>query len=815
MNRNWTVQVSAAALASALLVHCGSSDNAQTAVGSAGAAGNPSGAGAGGKVSAGGGQGGEGLAGHPSGAGAGGAGRGGAGGPGGAAGHPASGHGGASGASGQGGHAGASGAAGSAPAGHGGAAGGCSNDAACSATVLPPTTPAGCAVAFCDLTTQRCAIGANDADGDGHRAASCTSDDPNVKVLIGDDCNDQDPDVHPGAWDGPADGTKPSECNGVDDDCDGVVDDGQAANGATCVCTPGDTASCASDPAGKPVDYPTPTNALLGSCKLGVQTCGSDGKQGPCIGAIGPSEEVCDDQQTDENCNGFADMLDLSTPPTNTITWSYDGDSDGYAAPGSDVRQQACSQAPPAHCPVSIPACDPKKWVSRSLPQQDCDDTNEAVNPLATEICNGIDDNCDGHIDTDAVNAPSWVFDYDGDQYADVNTLPLRQCAQPTTLPSVCDALTDGAMMWTTYCAGAGFTGEGAAPDCSANGGTAPPPCAATMWTTSPLPRTDCKDNPSEGTALDGNKPALVYPSATDICNGHDYNCNGTASEGCGCPVIGAMAACGSSDTCNAGQKTCLTGGIWSSCDGGDAKQKYAYCPDADNDHYCVLSQCTATELCPAAAPAGSRPKYDCTAASVDDCADTDPAINPGAFEQCDGVDNNCDGTIDENYGVGTDCYAPPNQHGACYRKGSEVCNPAHSAAECNVGAWGDVPTQTATTTALRGSFDVDCDGITTYVATNYRDPTASRAPPTSRCSRRSRRTSAPMASSRAPRRRRPLRPCVNTTTLARARPTPRSGWRPRATPSSSAATAPTRARRSKSALRAFAPSMYRLAAPT
>ena len=39
----------------------------------------------------------------------------------------------------------------------------------------------------------------------------------------------------------------------------------------------------------------------------------------------------------------------------------------------------------------------------------DCDDTNAAVNPGATEICNGIDDNCDGEIDEG--------FDADGDGY--------------------------------------------------------------------------------------------------------------------------------------------------------------------------------------------------------------------------------------------------------------------------------------------------------------------------------------------------------------------------------------------------------------
>jgi hypothetical protein len=44
------------------------------------------------------------------------------------------------------------------------------------------------------------------------------------------------------------------------------------------------------------------------------------------------------------------------------------------------------------------------------------------VNPDADETCNAVDDDCDGQIDeADAVNATTWYFDADGDQFGDAS----------------------------------------------------------------------------------------------------------------------------------------------------------------------------------------------------------------------------------------------------------------------------------------------------------------------------------------------------------------------------------------------------------
>ena len=53
----------------------------------------------------------------------------------------------------------------------------------------------------------------------------------------------------------------------------------------------------------------------------------------------------------------------------------------------------------------------------------DCDDADPAVNPDAIEICDGVDDDCDGTVDgSDATDAPTWYTDADGDGYGDAAT---------------------------------------------------------------------------------------------------------------------------------------------------------------------------------------------------------------------------------------------------------------------------------------------------------------------------------------------------------------------------------------------------------
>ena len=54
--------------------------------------------------------------------------------------------------------------------------------------------------------------------------------------------------------------------------------------------------------------------------------------------------------------------------------------------------------------------------------EEDCDDADAAINPAALEVCNGVDDNCDGRTDADDATLTDGVTGYadrDGDGFGD------------------------------------------------------------------------------------------------------------------------------------------------------------------------------------------------------------------------------------------------------------------------------------------------------------------------------------------------------------------------------------------------------------
>lgn len=102
-------------------------------------------------------------------------------------------------------------------------------------------------------------------------------------------------------------------------------------------------------------------------------------------------------------------------------TWYQDNDGDGYGDPDTAVTisrwQEGFSDGPD----------DGNTYVRNG---DDCDDTSDAINPDATEVCDGVDNNCDGGIDNDADDTLTWYADSDEDGFGDSDNQTLA-CDQP------------------------------------------------------------------------------------------------------------------------------------------------------------------------------------------------------------------------------------------------------------------------------------------------------------------------------------------------------------------------------------------------
>ncbi len=378
------------------------------------------------------------------------------------------------------------------------------------------------------------------------------------------DCDDTNPQAHPGAAE---------TCNGIDDDCDGETDEDSADDALTWY------RDADADGYGNP-------DAATSSCQQPTGYVADSSDCDDWNDTVNPAgTETCNG--LDDDCDGMTDGDDA----TDATYWYRDADSDGYG--DADRAELDCEQ--------------PSGYVSND---SDCDDSDSAVSPSGTEICDGTDNDCDGETDEDdSLDIATWFQDRDGDGFGN-EAISTLSCDQPegyvsdhsdcndlraTTYPGAaeycdgedndCDGETDedsadDALTWFRDADADGFgSGESSTTACEAPEGYVED-------------STDCDDS----------DPA-VHPGADEYCNGLDDDCDGVT-------------------------------------DGDGSVDPSTWYRDRDEDGFGDAA--TTTESC-------TQP--DGYVADSSDCDDLEPLNFPGAVEHCDGVDNDCDGDIDEDSG--------------------------------------------------------------------------------------------------------------------------------------------------------------------
>jgi len=447
----------------------------------------------------------------------------------------------------------------------------------------PCSADSDCQSEYCNPSTSTCALTptCSDLDGDGY--TNCAGD-----------CNDNDVFIGPGT----------SEvCNGVDDNCDGNIDEG--------------------------VDVD-----MDGYSGCGGDDCNDDDSN------INPGiTEVCDDG-VDNNCDGNVDSIDPICAPTCS-----DLDGDGY--------------------------------MDASCGGDDCDDNNPSAYPGAEEICDGIDNNCDGNVDEGL-----FCGDADGDGYIDIN-FGGDDCDDTNweVSPGATELCDDGL---DNNCDGQENEGCEGVCDTDGDGYLDQNNFFCGIFGSTD----DCDDNNMD-----------VNPAATEICgDGVDNNCDGNVDEGC---LRGYGESCSVNDDCLSGlcntyNATCTNGDIGDYCgDGTQCNSGYcdsnsATCSNGAFGDSCGIDSDCASALCDwntftciTACSDVDGDGYMDASCGGDDCDDNNMDVNPGASEVCDGIDNDCvpenmDGSAELWYLSSTDC-----GYDLCANTGQWICESGQQIDTC------------------------------------------------------------------------------------------------------------------------------------
>ena len=452
-------------------------------------------------------------------------------------------------------------------------------------------------------------------------------------------------------------------CDGKDNDCDGTSDENFTSSATSCgtgaclrsgslvcqsgsvlnTCTPGTAAATdtncngVDDNCNSATDEgwsPTVTHCGLGGCaRNGWLTCVAGQTVNTCApGTPLATDAVCDG--VDDNCNGTAD--------------------DGYVPTPTQCGVGACRKSGQVVCQSGslVNTCAPGAPAS-----SDAD-------------CDGVDDDCNGQADEDWVpvqtTCGAGACRATGFRYC-VGGVTLDTCQAGAQAQSdvTCDAIDDDCN---------GQTDEDYAPSATTCG-------VGSCYSSGQLA---CQSGTIVNTCKAGT------PAATDNdCDGQDDDCDGLADDN----WVPVSTACGSGACHATGFRYCVQGQQVNSCAPGAPAAADATCDAIDDDCDGLTDENYATQTltCGVGACRKSGQLTCQSGQQVNTCTPGTPAATDN---DCDGVDDDCGGTADEDWvAAPTSCGV-----GACAATGFRYCVQGQQVDSCSAGA--------------PAANDGDCDGV-------------------------------------------------------------------------------------------------------
>ena len=268
----------------------------------------------------------------------------------------------------------------------------------------------------------------DDCDGSVDDGTDASDEDGDGYTEDAGDCDDGDASVNTSAVE---------LCDGIDNDCDEDTDEASAADATTWY--PDDDADGYGDSAVSIIQCDQPSGFVANA---------TDCDDHDALFSPGATE-VCTDS-TDYNCDGSVAYADVdgdgvaacedcddteadAYPGATEVCDGIDNDCDGSTDPSTSTGastwyEDGDSDGYGAPTSSTVSCTAPSGYVADAT---DCDDDQRTSYPGATEFCNELDDDCDGAVDDSASSAPSWYVDDDGDGYGDASTSAV-DCTAPS-----------------------------------------------------------------------------------------------------------------------------------------------------------------------------------------------------------------------------------------------------------------------------------------------------------------------------------------------------------------------------------------------